>query len=281
VILTDIGVNLLHPQFDADRDAVIARARTAGVSRMLVTATNLDEAAAAITLCQRHGPGLWCTAGIHPHDAAAAEDVAFAEDVATAEDVAAADDWKTRLTQLCEHPKVKAVGETGLDFFRNLSPPDIQIEVFRAQLAIAADAGKPVFVHDRDSAGAVGQILSERRESLLGVVVHCFTGSRDDLLGYLDAGYHIGITGWVCDRRRGAGLRELIPLIPLDRLLIETDAPFLRPHNAPQSTSMPRRNEPALLGCVTGQLAEIYECTPQQVAAASHDNAERLFQLTD
>jgi len=270
--LTDIGVNLLHPQFQTDRAEVIERARLAGVTRMLVTATNLDETEAAIELCENCGAGLWCTAGVHPHDAKAV-----------------GHGWQARLRQLVRHPKVKAVGETGLDFYRNFSPAERQIEVFRSQLEIAGEIGKPVFVHDRDSAGCVGELLNEHAGRLPGVVVHCFTGNRQDLLSYLDAGYHIGVTGWVCDKRRGEALRELVPLIPLERLLIESDAPFLRPHNAPQTEgrqqenpeATKRRNEPALLGYVVEQLAQLYGSGVDDIAEACSSNAARLFQLAD
>lgn len=264
-MLTDIGVNLLHAQFAKDRQSVVTRARAAGVSRMLVTATNLEEAAAAAALCAEQGPGLWCTAGVHPHDAKDANV-----------------GWQSRLVELVALPQVKAVGEMGLDFHRDFSPRHIQVEVFRAQLAIAADCNKPVFVHDRDSGGMVQQLLNAQAPKPPGVVIHCFTGSREELLGYLDAGHHIGITGWVCDQRRGAQLRELVPLIPLERLLVESDAPFLRPHNAPKAqVKGDRRNEPALLHYVIEQLAQLYGYSPAAIAAASHDNAAALFQLAD
>ena len=269
--LTDIGVNLLHPQYAPDLSSVIQRARAAGVSRLLVTSTNLEETAAAIALCQRHGPGLWCTAGVHPHEAGSS----------------ANQGWEIQLGELTKHTCVKAIGETGLDFYRSFSPRDKQIEVFRTQLAIAVGTGLPVFVHDRESNGTVARLLDEQAGGLSGVVIHCFTGTREDLLSYLNAGYYIGITGWICDRKRGARLRELAPLIPLNRLLVETDGPFLRPHNAPKDaiavakTIQARRNEPALLSYVIEQLAQLFECSPEQIAAASSHNAENLFQLVD
>ena len=265
--LTDIGVNLLHSQFSADREQVIQRARAAGVARMLITATNLTEAEAAATFCTGRS-GLWCTAGVHPHDA---------------KDVHAVPNWQAELAALAQRSAVRAVGETGLDFFRNFSPPDVQLEVFRAHLAIAAERQLPVFVHDRDSQGHVAATLAEFAPHLPDVVVHCFTGSHEDLVGYLEAGYYIGITGWVCDQRRGEALRGLVPLIPLDRLLIETDAPFLRPHNAPPADNSQhrKRNEPALLPFVVRQLAELYSCDPEHLASQTHGNAERLFDLAD
>lgn len=264
VTLTDIGVNLLHGQFDADRDEVIARADSGGVSRMLITCTDLDESRRGTEFSrERDHDRYGCTAGIHPHHAKDAEP-----------------GWQERLRELVTGRSVRAVGETGLDFNRNFSPPDKQMEVFRAQLAIAADLGKPVFVHDRDSDGKVYDALREFAPHLAGVVVHCFTGIRKDLEHYLEAGFHVGITGWVCDERRGAELRRLVPLIPLDRLLIETDAPFLMPHNVPAGalpTSDRKRNEPCLLGYVLRKVAELCGRDADQIGNATHRNAARLF----
>ena len=258
--MIDIGLNLLHPQFDGDRDAVLARAHAAGIEAALVTATNLDEAHAAVTLCRTlDAPiALATTAGVHPHDA---------------KDVGA--EWSRTLVALLSNPQVRAVGETGLDYFRDFSPRDQQREVFATQLDIAARHDLPVFVHDRDSSGDVHAMLSEH--ALRRVVVHCFTGTMRDLTRYLDAGYFIGITGWIADRRRGSALRELAAHIPLARLLVETDAPFLRPHNAPAAVDRSRRNEPALLPFVIEAIAQARAEPAATIAAATHANAATLF----
>lgn len=262
--LTDIGVNLLHRQFDPDREAVIARARAANVERMLITCTDLVESRHGIAFSEQ-GPRdrYGCTAGIHPHNA---------RDVQPG--------WQQRLRALSSKRAVRAVGEMGLDFNRNFSPADKQLEVFRAQLEIAADAGKPVFVHDRDSGGEVYRLLRAFDSGLADIVVHCFTGTRTDLERYLDAGYYIGITGWVCDERRGAELRRLVPLIPPNRLLIETDAPYLLPHNVP-ATELPKanrkRNEPAFLRHVLAKVAELSGHDAHELGRATHHNAAKLF----
>jgi TatD DNase family protein len=267
---TDIGANLLHRQFDGDRDEVIRNAQAAGVKRMIITCTDLDESARGIEFCRKAADALWCTAGVHPHDA---------KDTGP--------DWLDRLAELADNPEVKALGEMGLDFNRNYSPAERQVEVFEAQLAIAAEHGKPVFVHDRDSRGQVYELLSQYASSLCGVVVHCFTGSREDLKRYLDAGFYIGITGWVCDQRRGQSLREIVTEIPLEQLLVETDAPFLRPHNAPINTDKAhqadnrRRNEPALLTFVIETIADLHQLDAARVAEATHRNASTLFNLPD
>lgn len=266
--MIDIGANLLHPQFDADRAAVIDRARQAGVQRMLVTATDLDMAQAAIRLCRENGD-LFCTAGVHPHDAKEAPD-----------------DLSERLKSLAADRDVRAIGEAGLDFNRNFSPPDLQRQVFEIQLQVAAELQLPVFVHDRDSDGAVYEALKRYADKLPGMVVHCFTGSETDLDSYLSLGCAIGITGWLCDRKRGAPLRELVDRIPLDRLMIETDAPFLLPQNAPGNwhrehapgTSR-RRNEPAMLGYVADGIAAVTGLSTTEIIAASAANARSMFRL--
>ncbi|MCZ6710284.1 MAG: TatD family hydrolase [Gammaproteobacteria bacterium] len=260
---TDIGVNLLHKQFDRDRDAVIERARDDGIERMLVTCTNLEESARGIEFCQTRDR-FWCTAGVHPHDAKDARP-----------------GWLKRLAEMASNPEVKAVGEIGLDFNRNYSPPDVQITTFRAQLELAVKVEKPVFVHDRDSDGKVFDLLDERAGELSGVVVHCFTGTGTDLARYLNAGYYIGVTGWVCDPRRGRMLQDLVPDIPLDKLLVETDAPFLAPRNTSANTSKKGRNEPAFLKFIIEKIAELKQCDPSQIASATHRNASILFDLPE
>jgi TatD DNase family protein len=266
--MIDIGVNLLHPQFDSDRMAVMERARNAGVE-MLITCTNLDMTARTIDFCDQHD--LCCTAGVHPHDA---------------RDAPA--DLDAQLEALAGSGRVKAIGETGLDFNRNFSPPDIQRHVFDTQLEIAAAVGLPVFVHDRDSNGAVFEALARHADGLVGTVVHCFTGNQEDLQRYLQIGCFIGITGWICDERRGAELRKLVRDIPLDRLLIETDAPFLLPHGTPDdwharntSGAEKRRNEPALLYLVAARIAAEKQLPQEEVEASCTANARRVFDLPE
>ncbi|MGD8832383.1 MAG: TatD family hydrolase [Pseudomonadales bacterium] len=265
--MIDIGVNLLHPQFDPDRTAVVDRARAAGVTGMLVTATDLTTAEAAIDLCAR--TDLYCTAGVHPHEA---------------KDAPA--DLSERLLELAGNDRVRAIGETGLDFHRSFSPHEIQRRLFDVQLEVASTCGLPVFVHDRDTGGAVFDELRPRAARLAGVVVHCFTGTSEDLERYLDLGCFIGITGWVTEKRRGVELREVIRDLPLEKLLIETDAPFLLPHNVPggwREANAPgtrrRRNEPALLPWVAAGVAEAMSVSVEDVIRHSGDNARRLFGL--
>lgn len=258
--MIDIGVNLLHEQFAADRDDVVARAWDAGLEHMIVTGTDVDSSRQAADFAAGD-PRLSATAGIHPHHAGGAPT-----------------GWRRELAGLVRLPPVVAVGETGLDFNRNFSPRADQERLFAEQLELAAEVDLPVFVHDRDAGETVAGCLREAARMESGVVVHCFTGSAGDLERYLDLGCHIGITGWVCDRRRGGPLRDLVPGIPLERLMIETDAPFLRPHTAPRDHHG-RRNEPALLPWVARRLAELHGIDEAELAARTAANARRFFRL--
>ena len=259
--MIDIGANLANSAFDADRDAVLQRAAAAGVASMIVTGTSVAASRAALALAER--AGLYATAGVHPHDA----------------DAAAAD-WSDAIAALAQSPAVVAVGETGLDYYRDYSSRDAQRRAFQRQAELAATIGKPLFVHDRDSGGETRAILADYREALVDCVIHCFTGTARDLDGYLQDGCHIGITGWICDERRGAELADLAAHIPADRLMIETDAPYLLPRNmAPKPRS--RRNEPAFLPWVAAKLAECRGEDVATVARQTHANAARFFRLDE
>ncbi len=259
--MIDVGANLLNGQFKGDLDAVLERAWGAGVTHIIVTATTLDDAGSALELCAQH-PNLTCTAGIHPH---------------LAKDAGAG--WRARLRDLAQRPAVCAIGETGLDFNRDFSPRDLQRQVFADQIAIAGDLDMPLFVHDRDTDGAVFELLADYRGSPGQVLVHCFTGSRTDLERYLEAGYSIGITGWLCDASRGRELRRLAPAIPLERLVIETDAPYLFPHGATLDGGRRRRNEPCLLPVIAERLAQLYELPRAEIVRHTAANARRIFRL--
>ena len=266
--LTDICVNLTNGQFNADRDDIVRRARAVEV-QMVVTGTDLDSTREAIELSRSFGRR--CTAGVHPHDADGV-----------------AGDWLAELRSLADATPVCAIGETGLDFNRNYSPRAAQEAVFSAQIELAQQLDLPLFVHDRDSDGAVYALL-QRAGALPPTTIHCFTGSEQDLRNYVEAGYFIGITGWITETRRGAQLRRLAPLIPAEQLLIETDAPFLRPHNVPAAfmdqhgldNRHRRRNEPALLRYVCEAVAACRSETPAELAAITRSNAPRALRLSD
>lgn len=258
--LVDIGVNLSHRQFGSDRDAVIRRARAAGVRRMVVTGTGVEASRAAVALAREHPGLLFATSGIHPHDASRATPPALAE-----------------IAELSRVPEVLAVGECGLDFDRDFSPRPAQEAAFEAQLEFAASLKRPVFLHERAAHARFLAILSRHRPRLARAVVHCFTGSAAELDAYLALDLHIGITGWIGDERRGTGLRPLVARIPPDRLMIETDAPYLLPPAAKRGRE--RRNEPAFLVHVLEAVAKAAGRAPAQVAAETTRTAEAFFSL--
>ncbi len=265
--LIDIGANLTDKSFARDQQDVLARAAAAGVTTCVVTGTTAPNTTAAIALCRlaraTSGYELYATAGLHPH---------HAQDW-TADSAAA-------LAQQASAAEVVAIGETGLDFYRDLSPRPAQERAFEAQLEIAATLGLPVFMHERDAHDRQLAILRHYRHRLTDGVIHCFTGDRHSLFNYLDLDLHIGITGWICDPRRGSELQQLVDLIPLNRLMLETDAPYLLPRTL-QTQPKNRRNEPAYLPCI---LQTVAACRPENetlVAAATTATARQFFRLPD
>lgn len=261
--LIDIGANLTHDSFDRDRDEVLQRAQAAGVARMVVTGASREHSPKALALAQAHPGVLFATAGVHPHHAAEYTAECDAE-----------------LRALHAHPEVVAVGECGLDYFRDFSPRPAQRRAFEMQLQIAVDTGKPLFLHQRDAHADFVAIMKQFDGRIGPAVVHCFTGTRAELFECLDRDWHIGITGWLCDERRGAHLRELVPSIPAERLMVETDAPYLLPRTL-QPMPKDRRNEPAFLPHIVAELARDRSETADTTAAASTRTAQRFFRLPD
>jgi TatD DNase family protein len=257
----DIGINLAHDSFDADRDAVMQRARDAGVVQMIVTGSSVEGTAQSIELVNAHPGELFCTAGVHPHHAADLTEAAAKD-----------------LEALAGDPGVVAVGECGLDYFRDFAPRDLQRRAFHWQLELAGRLRKPVFLHQRDAHEDFLAILREHRATLAGGVAHCFTAGPMERDAYLELGLHIGITGWICDERRGLHLREVVRDIPADRLMIETDAPYLLPRDlkpAPKS----RRNEPHFLPHVARAVAAARGEPLEQLATATLQTTRRFFRI--
>jgi TatD DNase family protein len=272
---TDIGVNLMSPAFDRDRSAVIERAAEAGVTTLIITGSSIESSISAAEYAAAFASApavpnvrLFSTAGVHPHNAK---------------------DWdpaaQTTLQKLVPSstPPIIAIGECGLDYNRNFSPPLAQRKCFGDQLALAAQLGKPVFLHERSAFDDFLAILKEYRANLPGAVVHCFTGGITELEAYIALDCYIGITGWVCDERRGSHLIPLLRHIPADRLLLETDAPYLLPRNR-VSQKQPQtikgksgRNEPCLLPHIAAFAAEILGKTPEQLAVETSANAGEVF----
>jgi TatD DNase family protein len=272
----------MSPAFDRDREAVIARAQAAGVKTLIITGSDIESSSRAAAYVRENAKAvdsfaaadsprarLNCksTAGVHPHNAK---------------------DWNEQTLARLEElfalfdGEIRVVGECGLDYNRNFSPQDAQRKCFEDQLKLAARIGKPVFLHERDAFGDFFSILKQYRAGLPGAVVHCFTGGRQELEAYLSIDCYIGITGWVCDERRGSDLVTLLKHIPSDRLLLETDAPYLLPRSLPrglqrQARGKSGRNEPCFLAHIAAVAAGILGKTPEQTAAETSANAARLF----
>jgi len=241
---------------------VLARAAAAGVVQMLVTGSSVAGSRHALALARQHPGRLYATAGVHPHHASELTDERAAE-----------------LAELARAPEVVAVGECGLDYFRDFSPREAQRQAFHDQLELARALGKPVFLHQRDSHADFLAILREHGLEHTGVA-HCFTGGRQELHAYLELGLAIGITGWICDARRGAHLLPLMRDIPDARLLLETDGPYLLPRDLePRPAS--RRNEPAYLPHIAAVVAAARGEALETLARSSTQAARTLFKLPE
>jgi TatD DNase family protein len=255
--LVDSHCHVAEPQFDADRDAVLARAAAAGVTTLVcVGATGpVERNAPAVALAGRHGNvAVFATVGVHPHDASTLDDRALDE-----------------LARLAAAPGVVGIGETGLDYHYDHSPRPAQRDAFARTAELARGTGLPLVVHVRDAHVDAAEIL--RAAGVAQGVIHCFTGDRDDARRYLDLGLLISVAGIVTFKNADA-LREAVRLVPLDRLLVETDAPYLAPvpHRG-------RRNEPAFVRIVAEAVAAVRGEPAEHVGTATAENARRLFRL--
>ena len=259
--LLDIGINLTHASFDSDRAAVLARARAAGLVHMVVTGSSLESSPVALALAATEPEFLSATAGVHPHHAAELDSAGVA-----------------LLRRLLASPLVVAVGECGLDYYRDLAPRAVQRAVFERQLELAQLTGKPLFLHQRDAHADFRDLLVAAGAARMPAVAHCFTGTRAEAEEYLALGLHIGITGWICDERRGEHLREVVRHVPADRLMLETDSPYLLPRTLKPKPAT-RRNEPCYLGEVCRVVALARDEDPASVARASAATAATFFGL--
>ncbi len=245
----DIGANLTSPKFRRDIDEVLNNSKAAGLEAIVLTGSSEKNSIESSELCLQHPGFLYSTAGIHPHDASDFDSTRTAN----------------VLKKLFEMDQVVAVGECGLDFNRDFSPRDQQRECFAAQLEMAANNGLPLFLHERDAFDEFLATMRGVRDRLSRAVVHCFTGTTEQAKAYLDLDLHLGITGWICDEKRGRHLREVVQMIPVDRLMIETDCPYLAPKNMRPKIS---RNEPKFLPHI---LRTIAECRGEDPLVLSED----------
>lgn len=259
--IIDIGVNLLHKQYDMDREEIIKKAENANITPLIITGTNVRESQKAAAYAGNHIGKLYSTAGVHPHDAKSCDS-----------------DTIKKLRIEAQKPQVVAIGECGLDYDRNFSPQDVQRKWFEEQIKLAEELNMPLFLHERSAFADFKEILSAHKEVCSRSVVHCFTGTGKELQTYLSMGCFIGITGWVCDERRGQGLRTLIRMIPANKLMIETDAPFLYPRNM-SGAKKGSRNEPAFLRHILKDIASCIGKKPDELAELTTENAKRFFGL--
>jgi len=231
------------------------------VHRIIITGSSDESNIRAASLAKQSPGILYSTAGVHPHHASDYSDESDA-----------------LIRSLAEKNYVVAVGECGLDYFRNFSPREAQRNAFKRQLDIAKDSGLPVFLHQREAHDDFVEILEPALPDLSRAVAHCFTGEGESLREYIAMGLYVGITGWICDERRGRHLHDIVSIIPDDKLLIETDAPYLLPRTIrPKPKS--RRNEPMYLPEVVRVVAEARGQTEDHIAAITTANAERFFNL--
>ena len=258
--LFDSHCHLDDKSYQRDRSGVIARMKTAGCAAAMIVGVDPDSSEKAAAIAGRH-EGLYASVGVHPHDAKSCSEAVL-----------------LKLTKLSRHPKVRAWGEMGLDFNRMYSPIADQEHWFARQLETADALDLPIILHERDSGGRLLEMLKARWKNGKKGVVHCFSGTRQELVGYLDLGLRIGITGILTIQKRGRTLRELVPLVPVDRLLIETDAPYLTP--APEKNRY-RRNEPAFVKSVLVKLAEVLKEDPEELSEQIWRNTCQLYGISD
>lgn len=259
----DIGVNFTDKRLPFE--PVFERALAANVQQMVITGTSLEKSQQAAQLAAQYPQALFATAGVHPHDASTFDQQTL-----------------TELRTLAKSNQVVAIGECGLDFNRNFSTPEQQLFAFEQQLILACELGLPVFLHERDAYDAQIQLLSKYRKNLVGGVAHCFTGNLTQMKGYLDLDLYIGITGWVCDLNRGRVLREAIKALPLNRILLETDAPYLRPKGLANNRKVDNgNNEPAYLPFIAEEVAKLMATDSQLLLLACQKNAQALFKIDD
>lgn len=259
--LFDIAVNFGASPLRDKTQEIVEQAITADVEKMLALGCSIDGSLEALAFAQAFPNQIYATAGIHPHDAKTFDEHSIAT-----------------LTELASKPQVVALGECGLDFNRDFSPRDQQRAAFEAQLQQAVELQMPVVMHQRDAHDAFMEILSKYRSQLPQVVVHCFTGTHQELLDYIELDCHIGITGWICDERRGLHLLESVPSIPDNRLLLETDSPYLMPRNIkPKPKS--RNNRPANLYHIAATVAHARQQSVDLLRENCYNNSLAFFNL--
>lgn len=259
--LIDIGVNLMHRSFNKDREKIIQNAKILGVSPIILTGTTEKSSLQTKNYVSKFNGELYSTAGVHPHNAKDCNENTI-----------------VNLHKIAKSPYVVAIGECGLDYNRDFSPRNTQRKWFEKQIQLANKFDMPLFLHDREAYDDFRAILEKYEGHIKNAVVHCFTGSKKELKAYLDLGCYIGITGWVCDERRGKNLAKIINIIPEDKLMVETDAPFLIPRDM-KNTQKNNRNEPSYLPHIFEAIAFNMGKDPKELSKTVYQNTLCFFEI--
>ena len=259
--LIDIGVNLMHKSFNKDREEIIKNAKNLGVSPLILTGTTEKTSLEAKNYVSKFNGDLYSTAGVHPHNAKDCNEKTIAN-----------------LAKIAKSSYVVAIGECGLDYNRNFSPQNKQKKWFERQIQLAIELDMPLFLHDREAYDDFSSILEKYDGKIKNAVVHCFTGTKKELKKYLDLGCYIGITGWVCDERRGKSLAKMINIIPEDKLMVETDAPFLIPRDMKKRPKN-NRNDPRFLPHIFEAIAFNMDKDPIELSKIVYKNTLEFFEI--
>ena len=258
----DIACNLTHESILPNIDDVISEAKLVNVNKLGLISAELEDFSKIASLVKRYPDDLAPTYGVHPHHASQLSELT-----------------KNEFLQLVSKFNPNVIGEIGLDYFRNISAPEEQMHAFEIQLQAAIDLELPVFLHQRDSHDDFLKILRNYHSELSSLVVHCFTGTQRELDEYLELGSYIGLTGWICDERRNQELRASIKNIPLEKLMIETDAPYLIPRNLKPRPSK-NINLPKYLPHIAAEISSLTNYSIGEIATETYNNAIKFFNLT-
>jgi len=254
----DIGANLTHESFNKDFNRVIEEAKLNNVKKICITSTSIDDTKISLNLAEKNQDFFITTCGIHPHYADSFEE----SDI-------------EKIKKLSNHDSVKAIGETGLDFYRDFSKKENQILCFRSQIEIAQELNLPLFLHQREAHKDFIHCF-DHIDLKVNAVVHCFTENKEKFYEYLDKGFWIGFTGWICDPVRGKHMIDLISTMPLDRIMIETDSPYLLPKNLKVKG---RRNEPKFIVEVAKKIAKLQNKDLEEITQIFFENSQKFFNL--
>ena len=257
--LFDIACNFSSDRFDKDLDLVIERAQISGVNKFLLVSASLTDFNKIYKIYNNNSANSFYSIGVHPHHA---NEININEN--------------KKMKDMISKYSPSCIGETGLDFFRNLSTYEEQIYAFEEQIKLAIEFNKPLYLHQRDSHEDFIKIINKYKNSLPKCVVHCFTGTQSELDDYLDLDFYIGLTGWICDERRNVELRQSIKNIPLNKLMIETDCPYLIPRNL-ENKPKNNRNEPSFLPHIAEEISSLMDIELNKFTEATYSNSIDFF----